>query len=210
MYRTPCRAIRRALVLVDDCHASGFLGPKGRGSAAFHGVDGRVDILTGTFGKALGGAMGGFFAARKPVVDLLRQRARPHLFSNALAPAVCGASLEAIRIARSTEGDQLRIQLNRNAGRFRAKMAAAGFNSIPGEHPIIPVMLSDACLAQDLAAALLERGILVTGVSYPVVPKGQARIRTQLSVAHTTEQIGLAVAAFSTVRDATVSKKVDA
>jgi glycine C-acetyltransferase len=193
-----------ALVMVDDCHASGCLGPKGRGSAAFRGVDGRVDILTGTFGKALGGAMGGFVAARKPVIDLLRQRARPYLFSNALAPAICGASLEAIRIARSGEGDKLRTQLNSNAARFRTKMAAAGFDLISGEHPIVPVMLGEARLAQDLAAALLERGIFVTGFSYPVVPKGQARIRIQLSAAHTSAQIDQAVTAFSTARDAAV------
>jgi len=191
-----------ALVMVDDCHASGFLGPQGRGSAAHRGVEGRIDILTGTFGKALGGAMGGFVAARKPVVDLLRQRARPYLFSNALAPAICGASLEAIRIARSAEGDRLRGQLINNAARFRTAMTAAGFNLAPGEHPIIPVMLGDARLAQDLAAALLERGIFVTGFSYPVVPKGQARIRTQLSAAHTSAHIDQAVAAFKAARDA--------
>ncbi len=191
-----------ALVMVDDCHASGFLGPKGRGSAAFRGVDGRIDILTGTFGKALGGAMGGFIAARKVVVDLLRQRARPYLFSNALAPAVCGASLEALRIARSEEGDQLRTQLTSNASQFRTRMAAAGFDLIPGEHPIVPVMLGEARVAQDLAASLLEHGIFVTGFSYPVVPKGLARIRTQLSAAHKPEQIDFAVAAFIAARDA--------
>jgi glycine C-acetyltransferase len=191
-----------ALVMVDDCHASGFLGPQGRGSAAHRGVEGRIDILTSTFGKALGGAMGGFVAARKPVVDLLRERARPYLFSNALAPAICGASLEAIRIARSAEGDRLRQQLTNNAAQFRTAMTAAGFNLVPGEHPIIPVMLGDARLAQDLAAALLERGIFVTGFSYPVVPKGQARIRTQLSAAHTSAHIDQAVAAFKAARDA--------
>jgi len=191
-----------ALVMVDDCHASGFLGPGGRGSAAYRGVEGRIDILTGTFGKALGGAMGGFVAARKPVVELLRQRARPYLFSNALAPAVCGASLEAIRIARCSEGDQLRCDLANNASQFRRGMTAAGFNLVPGEHPIIPVMLGDARLAQDLAAALLDRGIFVTGFSFPVVPKGQARIRTQLSAAHTPAQIDQAVAAFTAARDA--------
>jgi glycine C-acetyltransferase len=191
-----------ALVMVDDCHASGFLGPQGRGSAAYRNVEGRIDILTGTFGKALGGAMGGFVAARKPVVDLLRQRARPYLFSNALAPAVCGASLEAIRIARSEEGDGLRTQLIQNAARFRAGMTAAGFNLVPGEHPIIPVMFGEARLAQSLAAALLEHGVFVTGFSFPVVPKGQARIRTQLSAAHTPAQIDQVIAAFTAARDA--------
>jgi glycine C-acetyltransferase len=189
-----------ALVLVDDCHATGFLGEQGRGSAAYRKVEGQIDILTGTFGKALGGAMGGFVAAKKDVVALLRQRARPYLFSNALSPAVCGASLEAIRIARSAEGDALRQQLFRNAAQFRAGMAAAGFNLIPGEHPIIPVMLGDARLAQDMAAALLDRGVFVTGFSFPVVPRGRARIRTQLSAAHTPEQIDQATHAFAEVR----------
>ncbi len=146
--------------------------------------------------------MGGFIAARKAVVDLLRQRARPYLFSNALAPAVCGASLEALRIARSEEGDQLRTQLTSNASQFRTRMAAAGFDLIPGEHPIVPVMLGEARVAQDLAASLLEHGIFVTGFSYPVVPKGLARIRTQLSAAHKPEQIDFAVAAFIAARDA--------
>ena len=202
---TDLAARYEALVLVDDCHASGFLGPAGRGSAAFRGVEGKIDILTGTFGKALGGAMGGFVAARGDVVELLRQRARPYLFSNALAPAVCGASLEAIRIARSREGDQLRRVLFDNAAQFRAGMAAAGFELVAGEHPIIPVMLGDARLAQDMAAALLERGVLVTGFSYPVVPPGQARIRVQLSAAHTSGQIDQAVAAFADARSGVAS-----
>jgi len=186
--------------MVDDCHATGFLGPQGRGSAAFHNVEGRIDFLTGTFGKALGGAMGGFVAARREVVALLRQRARPYLFSNALAPAVCGASLEAIRIARSDEGDILRRRLFDNAHRFRAGMADAGFNLLPGQHPIVPVMLGDARLAQQMAALLLEEGIYVTGFSFPVVPKGQARIRVQLSAAHSGENIDSAVTAFGRVR----------
>jgi glycine C-acetyltransferase len=190
----------QALVMVDDCHATGFLGPQGRGSAAFHNVEGRIDFLTGTFGKALGGAMGGFVAARREVVALLRQRARPYLFSNALAPAVCGASLEAIRIARSAEGDILRRRLFDNARRFRAGMADAGFDLLPGQHPIVPVMLGDARLAQQMAALLLEEGIYVTGFSFPVVPKGQARIRVQLSAAHSGENVDSAVAAFGRVR----------
>ncbi|HYD28722.1 glycine C-acetyltransferase, partial [Brevundimonas sp.] len=185
-----------ALIMVDDCHATGFLGPKGRGSFAHHGVE--VDIVTGTFGKALGGAMGGFICARSEVVALLKQRARPYLFSNALAPAVCGSSLEAIRIAGGSEGDALRKQLFANAARYRAAMSEAGFNLLPGEHPIIPVMLGDAKLAQDMAARMLELGVYVIGFSFPVVPRGQARIRTQMSAAHTFEQIDQTVAAFTT------------
>ena len=190
-----------ALVMADDAHATGFLGPAGRGSAAFHNVEGKVDILTGTFGKALGGAMGGFICARKEVVALLRQRARPYLFSNALAPAVCGATLEAIRIARSVEGDKLRTQLTKNAARFRAGMAEAGFELKPGEHPIVPVMLGDAALAQKMAARLLEEGIYVIGFSFPVVPKGQARIRVQLSAAHSFDHIDRAIAAFTRIHN---------
>ncbi|WP_374512983.1 glycine C-acetyltransferase [Brevundimonas sp.] len=184
-----------ALVMVDDCHATGFLGPQGRGSYAHHGV--KVDFVTGTFGKALGGAMGGFICAAAPVVQLLKQRARPYLFSNALSPAVCGSSLEAIRIAGGEEGDKLREQLFANAARFRAAMAEAGFTLLPGEHPIIPVMLGDAKLAQDMAARMLELGVYVIGFSFPVVPRGQARIRTQMSAAHTFDQIDQAVAAFT-------------
>lgn len=185
-----------ALIMVDDCHATGFLGPQGRGSYAHHGVE--VDFVTGTFGKALGGAMGGFICARANVVALLKQRARPYLFSNALSPAVCGSSLEAIRIAAGEEGDKLREQLFANAARYRAAMTEAGFTLQPGEHPIIPVMLGDAKLAQDMAARLLELGVYVIGFSFPVVPRGQARIRTQMSAAHTFEQIDQVVAAFTT------------
>ena len=184
-----------ALIMVDDCHATGFLGDKGRGSYAHDGVE--VDFVTGTFGKALGGAMGGFICAKANVVALLKQRARPYLFSNALAPAVCGSSLEAIRIAAGEEGDALRAQLFANAARFRSAMTAAGFTLQPGEHPIIPVMLGDAKLAQDMAARMLELGVYVIGFSFPVVPRGQARIRTQMSAAHTFEQIDAAVAAFT-------------
>ena len=185
-----------ALIMVDDCHATGFMGPRGRGSFAYHGV--RVDFVTGTFGKALGGAMGGFICATKPVVELLKQRARPYLFSNALAPSVCGSSLEAIRIAQGGEGDVLRTQLFANAARYRAAMTEAGFTLLPGEHPIIPVMLGDAKLAQDMAARMLELGVYVIGFSFPVVPRGQARIRTQMSAAHTFEQIDQTVEAFTT------------
>ncbi|AQR61319.1 glycine C-acetyltransferase [Brevundimonas sp. LM2] len=185
-----------ALVMVDDCHATGFLGPQGRGSYAHHGV--KVDFVTGTFGKALGGAMGGFICATAAVVQLLKQRARPYLFSNALAPAICGASLEAIRIAQGEEGDDLRARLKANATRFRGAMTEAGFDLLPGEHPIIPVMLGDAKLAQDLAARMLELGVYVIGFSFPVVPRGAARIRTQMSAAHTFDHIDQAVAAFTT------------
>ncbi|HEX8232399.1 MAG TPA: glycine C-acetyltransferase [Caulobacteraceae bacterium] len=190
-----------ALVLVDDAHATGFLGPQGMGSPAFRGVQDKVDILTGTFGKALGGAMGGYICASKEVVELLRQRARPYLFSNALAPSVCGATLEAIRIARSDEGDQRRNQIFANAERFRTGMEGAGFNLLQGQHPIVPVMLGDARVAQQMAAALLDEGIYVIGFSFPVVPRGQARIRTQLSAAHTPEHVDQAIDAFRRVHN---------
>ncbi|MFW2343315.1 glycine C-acetyltransferase [Brevundimonas sp.] len=184
-----------ALIMVDDCHATGFMGDKGRGSYAHCGVE--VDFVTGTFGKALGGAMGGFICATAPVVALLKQRARPYLFSNALSPAVCGSSLEAIRIAAGDEGDALRKQLFANAARYRAAMTEAGFDLLPGEHPIIPVMLGDARLAQDMAARMLELGVYVIGFSFPVVPRGAARIRTQMSAAHTFDQIDQVVEAFT-------------
>jgi glycine C-acetyltransferase len=189
-----------ALVMVDDCHATGFVGPKGAGTGARAGVAERIDILTGTFGKALGGAMGGYVCAKKPVIDLLRQRSRPYLFSNALAPAVAAASVKAIDIAES--GDALRDRLAGNAERFRSGMAKAGFDLLPGAHPIIPVMLHDARKAQAMAAKLLDEGIYVIGFSYPVVPEGQARIRTQMSAAHSFEQIDKAVAAFTKVGQA--------
>lgn len=187
-----------ALVMVDDCHATGVLGERGRGSAAHCGVEGKVDILTGTYGKALGGAMGGFVAARQPVIDLLRQRARPYLFSNALAPAICGASLAAIAISNSAEGDRLRARLAAHAQRFRGSMEAAGFRLLPGSHPIIPVMTGDAVIAQKMAARLLELGIFVTAFSFPVVPRGQARIRTQMSAGLEDHHIDRAVEAFTT------------
>jgi glycine C-acetyltransferase len=182
-----------ALIMVDDCHATGFIGPQGRGTPARAGV--KVDILTVTLGKALGGSAGGFVAASRPVVDLLRQRARPYLFSNALPPAIVAAGIAAIDLAE--KGDDLRAQLFANAVRFRAGMANAGFTLLPGEHPIIPVMLGEAKLAQDMAARLYERGIYVTGFFFPVVPKGQARIRTQMSAAHSQGDIDAAIAAFT-------------
>jgi len=174
-----------ALLMVDDCHATGFLGASGRGSAEYCGVEGRVDILTGTLGKALGGAMGGFTCARQEVVDILRQRSRPYLFSNSLAPPLVGASLKAIEMAKN--GDDLRARINANAKQFREGMEAAGFTVKLGEHAIIPVMLDDAKLAQNMADKLLEEGIYVIGFFFPVVPKDQARIRTQMSAAHTPE-----------------------
>ncbi len=186
-----------ALIMVDDCHATGFVGPKGAGTPARAGVSDRIDILTGTFGKALGGAMGGYVAAKKPIIDLLRQRARPYLFSNALAPSIAASSLKAIDLAEA--GDNLRNQIAANAQRFRSGLTQSGFTLLPGSHPIIPVMLHDAQLAQNLAAKLLDEGIYVIGFSFPVVPEGQARIRTQISASHTFEQIDTAIAAFKKV-----------
>lgn len=178
-----------ALTLVDDCHATGFVGVHGQGTASKCGVAGEIDIVTGTFGKALGGAMGGFIAARKPVVELLRQRARPYLFSNSLTPAVCGASIAAIGIARSAEGGTRRRQIAENASAFRTRLAEAGFDLIEGDHAIIPVMLHEAPLAQEMSARLLDAGVLTTGFSYPVVPMGKARIRMQMSAALTADQV---------------------
>lgn len=186
-----------ALLMVDDCHATGFMGEKGRGSAEHCGVLGGVDILTGTLGKALGGAMGGFTCAKQGVIDMLRQRSRPYLFSNSLAPAIVGASLKAIDMAES--GDGLRAQIKANAKQFRSGMAKAGFTLPDGEHPIIPVMLEDATIAQSMAAKLMDEGIYVTGFFFPVVPKGKARIRTQMSAAHTAVHIEKAIAAFTKV-----------
>lgn len=186
-----------ALTMVDDCHAHGFMGAKGRGTPEHCGVLGRIDIITGTLGKALGGAMGGFTAAKKPVVDMLRQRSRPYLFSNSLAPAIAGASLKALDMVEA--GDDLRARLFDNAKRFRSGMTEAGFELLPGEHPIIPVMLGEAALSQKMADALMEEGVYVIGFFYPVVPKGKARIRTQMSAAHTPEMIDRAVAAFTKV-----------
>ena len=186
-----------ALVMVDDCHATGFLGDEGRGSAAYRGVEGRIDILTGTLGKALGGAMGGFTCAKQPVIDMLRQRSRPYLFSNSLAPSLVGGSLKAIELAR--KGNDLRAQIFANAQRFRAGMSAAGFTLPDGEHPIIPVMLGEAHIAQEMTSRLLDEGIYVMGFFFPVVPHGKARIRTQMSAAHNFDHIDRAIAAFTKV-----------
>jgi glycine C-acetyltransferase len=183
-----------AMVLVDDCHATGHLGDKGRGTPALTGAGDKVDIVTSTFGKTLGGGMGGLVAAAQPIVDLLRQRARPYLFSNSLAPPLAAGALKALEIA--VRSDELRARLTDHAKRFRAGLEAAGFSTLPGVTPIIPVMLGEAHLAQDLARALDERGVYVAGFFFPVVPKGKARIRTQMSAALTAEDVDIAVAAF--------------
>jgi glycine C-acetyltransferase len=184
-----------ALVMIDECHASGFMGATGRGTHEHHGVMGRVDIITGTLGKALGGAMGGFTAARREVVQTLRQKSRPYLFSNTLAPSIAGASLSVLeRLASSTE---LRDRLHANTAHFRRSIAELGFTIKPGTHPVVPVMLFDAPVAQKFAQRLYELGVLVTGFFYPVVPMGQARVRVQLSAAHSTEQINKVLAAFA-------------
>ncbi|MBI5168972.1 MAG: glycine C-acetyltransferase [Candidatus Eisenbacteria bacterium] len=186
-----------AMVMTDECHTLGFVGRTGRGTPELHGVQGRVDIVTGTLGKALGGALGGFTSGRREIVAMLRQRSRPYLFSNALPPAVVGASLEVLDLL--TETTELRDRLERNTKRFRDGMTAAGFELKPGFHPIVPIMLYDEKLAHDMAARLLERGIYVIGFSFPVVPRGQARIRVQLSAAHTEAQIDRAIEAFTAV-----------
>jgi glycine C-acetyltransferase len=187
----------QALVMVDDSHAVGFVGENGRGTHEYCGVMGRVDIITGTLGKALGGASGGYTAARKALVDMLRQRSRPYLFSNSVAPAIVAASLKVLEMIR--EGKDLRAALWRNARLFRENMSAAGFTLAGADHAIIPVMLGDAKLAQEFAERLLAEGIYVTGFFFPVVPKGQARIRTQMSAGHSVEQIEHAVAAFTRI-----------
>lgn len=186
-----------ALVMVDECHSTGFMGKSGRGTIEHCDVLGRVDIITGTLGKALGGALGGFTTGRKEIVDLLRQRSRPYLFSNTLAPSIVGASLEVLNLLEETT--ELRDTLEENTRYFRSKMTEAGFDIKPGEHPIVPVMLYDAVLAQRFAEELLKKGIYVIGFFYPVVPKGEARIRVQLSAAHTREHLDRAIAAFSEV-----------
>ena len=183
-----------AMVMIDECHATGHLGAKGKGTPTLTGVGTRVDIITGTFGKTLGGAMGGFIAGPKAAIDLLRQRARPYLFSNSLAPAVAAGSLKAIEIAESA--DDLRAKLSGHTRRFRQGLTEAGFELLPGETPIIPVMTHDAVLAQKLAAELDARGVYVAGFFFPVVPKGQARIRTQMSAALSEADIDTAIAAF--------------
>jgi len=188
-----------AMVMVDDSHAVGFIGEQGRGTPEYCKVRGRVHMLTGTLGKALGGASGGYVAAHASVVELLRQRSRPYLFSNSLAPGIVAASLRVLDLLQSAEGAELRRRVHANGRRFRAAMSALGFDLVPGGHPIIPVMLGEARLAGEMADQLLREGVYVTGFSYPVVPKGRARIRTQMSAAHTPEQIDAAVDAFARV-----------
>ena len=188
-----------ALVMVDDSHAVGFMGEHGRGTHEHCGVMGRVDIITGTFGKAMGGASGGYTAARQPIVDLLRQRSRPYLFSNTVAPAICAATIRTIELLeKSTE---LRDRVHENGRYFREKMEALGFDMLPGEHPIVPVMLYDPKVAHEFARRMLEKGVYVVAFCYPVVPKGKDRIRTQISAGHTKEDLDFAVECFRQVRE---------
>jgi glycine C-acetyltransferase len=187
-----------AMVMVDDSHAVGFMGQHGRGTHEYHDVMERIDILTGTLGKALGGASGGYTSGRKEIVELLRQRSRPYLFSNSLAPPIVAASIRAIELL--SESTELRDLLEENTQFFREAISRVGFEVLPGQHPIVPVMLGDAALAARVADALLEKGIYVIGFSYPVVPKGQARIRTQVSAAHSRDDLALAVERFAEVR----------
>ncbi len=186
-----------ALVMIDDAHGHGFLGAHGRGTPEFRGVEGRIDIISGTLGKALGGASGGFIAARTPVVDMLRNKGRPYLFSNSVAPALVAGAIEAIQLAR--DGAALRATLFENTAYWREGLTALGFTLLPGEHPIVPVMLGDARLAGQMADRLLDEGVYVIGFSFPVVPQGQARIRTQMSAALTRQDLDLALAAFARV-----------
>jgi len=187
-----------AMVMVDDSHAVGFVGARGRGTPELHGVSDRVDILTGTLGKALGGASGGYTSGRREIIDLLRQRSRPYLFSNSVAPAVVGASLKVLDLLES--GDDLRARLRENTAWFRERMTGLGFDVLPGDHPIVPVMIGDAARATQMADRLLDRGVYVIGFSYPVVPVGKARIRTQVSAAHSREDLQAAANAFTAVR----------
>ncbi|MGY3791313.1 glycine C-acetyltransferase [Aquimarina sp. 433] len=186
-----------AMVMIDECHSTGFLGKTGRGTHEYRNVMGRIDIITGTYGKALGGASGGFTAARKEIVDMLRQRSRPYLFSNTVAPSIVGASIKVLDLLSSSTA--LRDKLEENTKYFRSEMTAAGFDIVPGDHPIVPVMLYEATLAQEFAAKLLDEGIYVIGFFYPVVPKEKARIRVQLSAGHDREHLEKAVKAFTKV-----------
>jgi glycine C-acetyltransferase len=188
-----------AMVMVDDSHAVGVVGPTGRGTPELHDVTDRVDIVTGTLGKALGGASGGYTSGRREIISLLRQRSRPYLFSNSVAPAVAGASLAVLDLLAGS--DDLRARLRENTAWFRERMTALGFDVLPGDHPIVPVMIGDAAKATRMADLLLDKGIYVIGFSYPVVPVGKARIRTQLSAAHTREDLETAAAAFAAARD---------
>lgn len=188
----------KALVMVDDSHAVGFTGKTGRGTHELHGVMDRIDVITGTLGKALGGASGGYTSGRKEIIDLLRQRSRPYLFSNTLAPSIAGASLRALQLL--SESTELRDKLENNTRYFREQMTSRGFNILPGVHPIAPIMLGDAKLAGQVAEAMLARGVYVIGFSYPVVPQGKARIRTQISAAHSVDDLKFAIDAFTDVK----------
>jgi glycine C-acetyltransferase len=188
----------KALVMVDDSHAVGFMGKTGRGTPELHGVVGRIDILTGTLGKALGGASGGYTSGRKEIIELLRQRSRPYLFSNTLAPSIAGASLKVLEML--TQSTALRDKLEANTKFFRDEMTRSGFNIVPGTHPIAPIMLGDAALAGRVAEAMLDKGVYVIGFSYPVVPQGKARIRTQISAAHSRNDLQTAIDAFTAVK----------
>jgi len=188
-----------AMVMVDDSHAVGFVGARGRGTPELHGVTDRVDIVTGTLGKALGGASGGYTSGRREIIDLLRQRSRPYLFSNSVAPAVVGASLKVLDLLETS--DDLRARLRDNTAWFREHMTSQGFDVLPGDHPIVPVMIGDAARATQMADRLLGKGVYVIGFSYPVVPVGKARIRTQVSAAHSSEDLQAAVTAFAAARD---------
>jgi len=186
-----------AVIMIDDCHSTGFLGKTGRGTHEYRGVVGKIDIITGTLGKALGGASGGFTSGKKEVIEMLRQRSRPYLFSNTLAPSIAGASIAVFNMLSETT--VLRDKLEFNTKYFRSKMTEAGFDIKPGDHPIVPIMLYDAVLAQNFAAKLLDEGIYVIGFFFPVVPKGQARIRVQLSAAHEPQHLDKAIAAFTRI-----------
>ena len=188
-----------ALVMVDDSHAVGFMGDTGRGTPEFCGVRERIDILTGTFGKALGGASGGYTAARQEIVDLLRQRSRPYLFSNTLAPAICAATLKTLELL--TKSTALRDKVHENTRYFRNQLSNLGFDVLPGNHPIVVIMLYDAKIASEFANRMLKKGVYVVGFSYPVVPQGKARIRTQVSAGHTKEDLDFAIRCFSEVKD---------
>ena len=188
-----------ALTMVDDSHAVGFMGPHGRGTPEHFGVSERIDVLTGTFGKALGGASGGYTAARRPIVELLRQRSRPYLFSNTVAPAICAATLRAVELLE--ESDELRKRVHENARFFRERMEAEGFELLPGEHPIVPVMLYDPKIAHEMAARMLKKGVYVVAFCYPVVPRGRDRIRTQISAGHSREDLEFAVRCFAETRN---------
>jgi glycine C-acetyltransferase len=189
----------QAMVMVDDSHAVGFVGARGHGTPELHDVTDRVDIVTGTLGKALGGASGGYTSGRREIIDLLRQRSRPYLFSNSVAPAVAGASLKVLDLLESS--DDLRARLRENTVWFRQRMTSLGFDILPGDHPIVPIMIGDAAAATRMADLLLDKGVYVIGFSYPVVPVGKARIRTQLSAGHTREDLQAAVTAFAAARD---------